>query len=97
MKVTFVAGIESVQVFEGKDGKKGGRRVHGVGQGHRPSLVMMRVPDNGYFVGVDAEKLFAKCQQLASRRALAAVTCELGEWNGKPQYDLLAVEEVKAA
>jgi|GEM_PF-6402131 len=97
MKVNFVAGIESVQMFEARDGKKGSKLVHCVGQGQRPSLITARFPQNGFFPGVDADKLFEKCKLLASRRALAALTCEMGEWNGKPQYDVLQVEEVKPA
>ncbi len=97
MKVTFVAGIESVQVYEAKDGKKGSKLLHCVGQGQRPMLITARFPQNAFFPGVDAEKLFEKCKLLATRRALAALTCEYGEWNGKPQYDVLNVEEMKPA
>ncbi len=97
MKVTFVAGLESVQVIEPKEDRKGGKFLQCVGQGQRLMLVKARFPQNGFFPGVDAEKLFEKCKLLASRRALAALTCEMGEWNGKPQYDVLNVEEVKPA
>ena len=97
MKVNFVAGLESVQVFEPREGKKGGKRVHCVGQGTRPLLVAARIPENGFFAGVDADKLTEKCRLLAARRALASLTCEYDEWQGKGQYTLLSLEEVKPA